>query len=576
MIELYSIGKEAACLNSSFILSFFMRGRFTALMLLVHLLAVALLIHVIVRCFVSLRRGRRIQEAVIYLSKEPGDEKIPVLYWENSIGREKTCDILLSEPGVSRDHAVLKRREGGWIIADTNSRAGTFVNEQKIETQTPIRPGDRIRIGEAQLVLTARDEPSQTAPQRKVYRGGRTIFTLLETTAVFFLLTLEACFQNQSFRLSPFLPFLLLSTLVWGVYLYSIVLLKRINFEIETVGLLLTGIGVLLLFGVDPQTAYVQLAAAALGILLFCAILWILEKPDFVSKLRIGFEVLGVALFAATFVFGTVVNGAKNWIFLGSLSIQPSELVKIIFIFAGASTLDRLQTHGNLIEFIAFAAVCTGFLFLMHDFGSAVIFFFTFLLIAFMRSGSVRTVVLAVAAAALGVFLILQFKPYVAQRFAGWGHVWEYPYDSLGYQQTRTLTYIASGGLFGSGLGNGYLKNIFAGDSDLVFGVLCEELGLVFALAVCSVFDLLALYTLSDVTRSRSTIYSISSCAAAGLLLFQAMVNIFGVTDLLPLTGVTLPFISAGGSSMVCVWGLIAFIKASDERTYGARRRRDL
>ena len=555
-------------------LSFFARGRFTALMLLLHLLAVALLIHIIVRSFVSLRKGRRSQDAVIYLTDSTG-ARIPVLYWENSIGREKTCDIVLSDPGVSRDHAVLKRRERGWIIADTASRGGTFVNDLKIEAETALRPGDRIRIGEAQLVLTPRDEPAPEAQKRKVYSGARTRFTLLETTALFFLLSVEACFKDNAFSAEPFLPFLLLSALLWGVYFYSIGLLKRISFEIETVGLTLSGIGVLLLFGIDRHTAYIQLAAAALGILLFCVIIWILEKPDFVSKIRIGFELLGIALFAATYLFGTVVNGAKNWIYIGSLSVQPSELVKIIFIFAGASTLDRLQTHQNLLEFITFAAICTGFLFLMHDFGSAVIFFFTFLLIAFMRSGSVRTVVLAIAAAAIGIFLILQFKPYVALRFAGWGHVWEYPYDSLGYQQTRTLTYIASGGLFGAGLGNGYLKNIFAGDSDLVFGVLCEELGLVFALALCSVFVLLALYTLSDVTRSRSTIYSISSCAAAGLLLFQSAVNIFGVTDLLPLTGVTLPFISAGGSSMVCVWGLLAFIKASDERTYGARRRKE-
>lgn len=555
-------------------LSFFARGRFTALMLLLHLLAVVLLINIIVRSFISLRKGRRSEDAVIYLTDDAG-ERIPVLYWENSIGREKTCDIVISDPGVSRDHAVLKRRERGWIIADTASRGGTFVNDLKIEEETALRPGDRIRIGDAQLVLTPRDESVPAAQKRKVYSGTRTRLTLLETTALFFLLTVEACFKNNAFSAEPFLPFLLLSALLWGVYFYSVGLLKRISFEIETIGLTLSGIGVLLLFGIDRHTAYIQLAAAALGILLFCVIIWILEKPDFVSKLRIGFELLGIALFAATYLFGTVVNGAKNWIYIGSLSVQPSELVKIIFIFAGASTLDRLQTHQNLIEFIAFAAICTGFLFLMHDFGSAVIFFFTFLLIAFMRSGSVRTVVLAIATAAIGIFLILQFKPYVALRFAGWGHVWEYPYDSLGYQQTRTLTYIASGGLFGAGLGNGYLKNIFAGDSDLVFGVLCEELGLVFALAVCSIFVLLALYTLSDVTRSRSTIYSISSCAAAGLLLFQSAVNIFGVTDLLPLTGVTLPFISAGGSSMVCVWGLLAFIKASDERTYGARRRKE-
>ena len=75
------------------------------------------------------------------------------------------------------------------------------------------------------------------------------------------------------------------------------------------------------------------------------------------------------------------------------------------------------------------------------------------------------------------MFLILQFKPYVAQRFSGWMHVWEHTQDSLGYQQVRTMTYIASGGLFGLGLGNGILKYVAAGDSDLVFGMLCEEQG---------------------------------------------------------------------------------------------------
>ena len=124
------------------------------------------------------------------------------------------------------------------------------------------------------------------------------------------------------------------------------------------------------------------------------------------------------------------------------------------------------------------------------------------------------------------------------------------------------------------GLGNGYLKNVFAGDSDLVFGMLCEELGLLLALTVVVSIVLLVVYSLSDVTRSRSTFYSISACASAGMLLFQACVNIFGATDVLPLTGVTLPFISAGGSSMICVWGLLAFITASDERTYAARRKK--
>ncbi|HBQ47182.1 MAG TPA: hypothetical protein DD737_08900, partial [Ruminococcaceae bacterium] len=146
--------------------------------------------------------------------------------------------------------------------------------------------------------------------------------------------------------------------------------------------------------------------------------------------------------------------------------------------------------------------------------------------------------------------------------------------DAGGYQQVRVLSYAATGGLFGVGLGKGCLKDVFAGDSDLVFGMLCEEQGLVLALTVVLTLAALASSARANATRSRSTLYSISACAAGGMLLFQTCLNVFGATDVLPLTGVTLPFISLGGSSMVSVWGLLAFLKANDERTYAARRRR--
>ncbi|MCI8396131.1 MAG: FtsW/RodA/SpoVE family cell cycle protein, partial [Acutalibacter sp.] len=155
-----------------------------------------------------------------------------------------------------------------------------------------------------------------------------------------------------------------------------------------------------------------------------------------------------------------------------------------------------------------------------------------------------------------------------------WGHVWEHINDQMGYSQTRTLTYMASGGLFGVGLGDGMLagSGVFAADSDLVFGLLCEEQGLLLGLVVLMAIAMFTIYARSDVTRSRSTFFSIGACAVAGMLLFQTCLNVFGATDILPMTGVTLPFISAGGSSMMSVWGLMAFLKASDERTYAARR----
>ena len=271
-------------------------------------------------------------------------------------------------------------------------------------------------------------------------------------------------------------------------------------------------------------------------------------------------------------MLGTNSYGSTNWIRIGPLSVQPSEFVKIAFIFVGTSTLDRLQTKKNIGEFLIFTGACIGLLALMPDFGMALILFATFLIIAFMRSGSVRTIALVLAGAVLAVLVVLTVKPYVLDRFMGWGHVWEHINDNLGYSQTRTLTYLASGGLFGVGLGNSYMAPVFAADSDLVFGLLCEQQGLLLGLVILLAFVLWVFYARSDVTRSRSTFFSIAACAAAGMLLFQTALNVYGATDVLPLTGVTLPFISSGGSSLISVWGMMAFLKASDERTYAARR----
>ena len=112
------------------------------------------------------------------------------------------------------------------------------------------------------------------------------------------------------------------------------------------------------------------------------------------------------------------------------------------------------------------------------------------------------------------------------------------------------------------------LKN----ESDLVFGLVAEEMGIIVAITLALAVALLVVYARAITTRSRSTFYSISACCAAGLLVVQLTLNIFGATDLLPLTGVTFPFISSGGSSIISCWGLLAFIKAADERTYSLKR----
>lgn len=531
---------------------------------------------IVYQVFTSMRNHRRSEQPLIVLQNLLTRDSIPVMYWENSIGRSKTSDIALADPTVSRDHAVLYRREEGWLVADTASKSGVRVNGEKIQNKAPVHVGDSIQLGSTTLVLQKAERPNQQKSswffdKRRSSRTIRPGALLLLVTFFHLICVVQLCFQEGGFVFEPLLPIGVFTAAAWCFFLLSKYLFKRVGFELETLAIFLSGTGIVLITGADESTV-MQVTAAIVGMGIFCFVLWFIGEPDRVMKWRLAVVIGALALLGLNIVLGTTVNGASNWIIIGGFSIQPSEFVKLALIIVGTSTLNRLQTAKNLTEFIGFSALCIGALFFMGDYGTACIFFLTFLIVAFIRSGDLRTIIFICAAAVLGVFVILQLKPYIADRFQAWGKVWEYA-DTSGYQQTRVLSYAASGGLFGMGLGNGELKYVFASTSDLVFGMLCEEMGLLFALIVAGAIACLALYACTASSRSRSTLYSIASCSAAGMLVFQSCLNIFGATDILPLTGVTLPFVSAGGSSMMAVWGLLAFIKASDERTYAARRK---
>ena len=230
--------------------------------------------------------------------------------------------------------------------------------------------------------------------------------------------------------------------------------------------------------------------------------------------------------------------------------------------------MDRIMNKRNLILFIAYSAVICGCLALMNDFGTALIFFCAFLVIAWLRSGSLGTIALAIAALAFAGVLVIRIAPHALGRFASWRHIWEDPWDS-GYQQTRALMCLASGGLFGVGARNGYLRYAvygFAADSDIVFATVSEEWGLLLAIMMVACIVVLGLFAVRSASVARSGFYIIGGCTAAGILLMQAILNCLGTLDVLPLTGVTFPFASNGGSSMIAAWGLLAFVKAADTR----------
>lgn len=393
-------------------------------------------------------------------------------------------------------------------------------------------------------------------------------FALLMVLSVFQLLSGTAAAGGTGiFEVKVLLCTLALIVLEWLYVSVFYFAMHRRNFELEFIAFFLSGVGIAVIGSIKPDDAFKQLLMLIAGVIGFIVLVYLMGDVDLCMRLRLPVAVAAILLLIVNIAIAKVTHGARNWITIFGVTFQPSEFVKVAFIFVGAATLEKIQTSKNLYAFIAFSLVCVGALIVIKDFGTALIFFVTFLIIAFMNSGDIKTIFLALASAAMGGFIVIKYKSYVTARFSVYRHVWEH-YNDSGYQQTRVLVGLASGGLLGLGIGAGTTRGVWARTTDLIFGVICEEWGFLFGLLLVLSFVAIAVSALVNSIAARSTFYSIAAVAAAGLLLFQTALNIFGITDVLPLTGVTLPFVSQGGSSMISCWAVLAFIKASDVRTY--------
>lgn len=398
-------------------------------------------------------------------------------------------------------------------------------------------------------------------------------FAMLFLLSMFQLITaFSASYHDDGFQFKSILAMGLFIVTEWVYLIIFYTALHRRNFELELIAFFLCGTGLATIGSVNASSALKQYLMIFAGILIYIFMVFLMGNVDLCMKLRLPVAICAILLLLVNLVIAKSTNGARNWITIGGdngITFQPSEFVKIAFIFVGAATLEKIQTSKNIFAFIGFAVACVGTLILIKDFGTALVFFITFLIIAFMNSGDIKTIILAVASAVLGAAIVIKYKSYVTARFSVYRHIWEKDfYNKSGYQQTRTLVGMASGGLLGIGIGNGRTKYVAAATTDLIFGVICEEWGFIFGVILVLTFVAIAVSALVNSIAARSTFYSIAAVAGAGMLLFQTALNIFGITDVLPLTGVTLPFVSQGGSSMMCCWAVLAFIKASDVRTY--------
>ncbi len=524
---------------------------------------------ILLRCGLPLLTFRREPEIWAWLYAEDG-KKYAITHWENVIGRNSMCDVVVDFPTVSRNHAVLTRYDdGSWTVSDADSKSGITVNEERGKIFA-LQEGDVICVGGVDLTfrpITPRQEQRLAQLRTKAASIGSSVANLL-------LLSVFQCMVCMGFQLNGrggsgvMWGFGGIMLLQWALLAFYATI-RRPSFEVETIAFFLCTMGMAAIAAVKPDEALKQLLSLGLGVGLFLAVGWSLRDLERAKKIRYYAMAAGVLFLLVTLVLGREINGAKNWLIIGGFSLQPSELSKICFVYAGASTMDRLMDKRNLYLFIGYSVLLCGCLALMNDFGTALIFFMAFLVIAYLRSGSVGTLGLACTALGFAGVVALRIAPHALRRFASWRHIWEVPLDG-GFQQTRALMCMASGGFLGLGPGEGWMKNVFAADSDMVFATLSEEWGLVMAVLLVGAVVMLAVFTVRSAVIGRSSFYTIGACTAGGILLTQVILNALGTVDVVPLTGVTFPFVSNGGSSMIGMWGLLAFVKAADTRQNGS------
>ncbi len=540
--------------------------------LAMQILLALLAIWVVERCARSLLQFR-MEKEIWGTVTDPNGTAYPLLHWENTLGRSRRCDVVLPLATISRNHAVLQRSNDRiWYLIPLQAKNGVTINGRALQSgqRSQLKDGDVLEIGGLPLTFRSATQEEERAQAKQRTRPGRMIRpfpTLLLLTL--FQLTLFAqlaynLWDTDLSKVALVVTFFGLCILMWLMYLIYRSF-RRTGFELETLAFFLTTLCLGVTASSAPSTLYTQFISIILGLILFFVLSLILRNLRLSLRLRWVAAILACGLLCFNLLFAERIFGAKNWISIGPVSFQPSELVKLAFILVGATTLERMFARRNLIFTLLFSAFCVGCLALMSDFGTAVIFFMTFLAIAFLRSGDLPSIAFFSCGAVLAGFLVLHFKPYIANRFAVYRHVWE-DTSNYGYQQSRTMSAIASGGLFGNGVGNGWLKNLGAANTDLVFGMVAEELGLILAITAVAVIVIFVVTAVKYATASRSTFYAICACSCAMLLAVQTMLNVFGSVDLLPLTGVTFPFVSCGGSSMLSCWGLLAYLKAADTR----------
>lgn len=250
---------------------------------------------------------------------------------------------------------------------------------------------------------------------------------------------------------------------------------------------------------------------------------------------------------------GKWYQGARNWVYLGPISGQPSEFMKPVLIVILAAGFANRPRFSRCLPAIAYAAVCCGILLSERDLGAVLLYFLTTVCMYYAASSNALLSLAGLGMGAGAAVIAYQAMPYVRDRVAIWQNPWQ-DAQGVGYQLVQALIAIGSGGLFGTGLGLGMPRNVPLYHSDFIFASIAEEFGLIFCIGLLAIYLLIILRGLIVAMNARTSFHSLTAFGLVAILGLQTLLIVGGNTKMLPLTGVTLPLVSYGGSSLVATF----------------------
>lgn len=298
----------------------------------------------------------------------------------------------------------------------------------------------------------------------------------------------------------------------------------------------------------DYAIRQLLMAAIAMG---FCLLVPLfIERFTIWEKIGWQYALVGILFLLLVFVIGVEKYGAKNWISFGGVAIQPSEFVKIIYVFFIASLLSKTTQFKNVIAITAVAAVHVVVLVVERDLGAALIYFVTYLMVLYVATMKVGYLLAGVGAGAAASVVAYHLFSHVQVRVMAWSDPWSH-INNQGYQICQSLFAIGTGGLFGMGLGQGLPSSVPVVESDFIFSAISEELGGIFSVCLILVYISCFIMFVNIAMKMKKRFYKLTAFGLSVVFIFQVFLCIGGATKFIPSTGVTLPLISYGGSSIM-------------------------